>query len=74
MLREISEVGRSRLAFCLETEEEIRAEKLRALTLATQEDVVNGFYDFLPCPPVVFSRTLAQHNWSPEELNLERRI
>ncbi|KAF9645693.1 hypothetical protein BDM02DRAFT_3189480 [Thelephora ganbajun] len=61
-LRGIYQVRAFRLAFCLETVEWVEAENLRALTSTTQADVANGFYDFLPCPPVVFSRTVAKLN------------
>ncbi|KAF9645592.1 hypothetical protein BDM02DRAFT_3262827 [Thelephora ganbajun] len=60
VLHEIYEVRKFRLAFCLETIEQVRAEDLRVLVSATQADVMVGFYDFLPCPPIVFSRTVAK--------------
>ena len=59
VLREIHEIRKFHLAFCLETMERIRAMNLRALSLATQREVEKGTYDFLACPPAVFSRTPA---------------
>jgi len=63
MLREMYKIRRFRVAFCLEAEA-IRASNLRPLRLATEADVMNGFYDFLPCPPVIFSRGL-QSTYDP---------
>lgn len=51
-----------RAAFCLETLEELRVEGLHALVLKTREAVVGGIYDFLPYPPLVFSRTQTKYN------------
>jgi len=60
MLHEMYEIREFRVAFCLEAEE-IRASNLRTLKSATQADVANGSYDFLPGPPVIFSRNLAKY-------------
>lgn len=51
-----------RAAFCLETLEELRVEGLRALVSKTRAAVEGGTYDFLPCPPSVFSRTQTRYN------------
>jgi len=60
LLREVHKIKEFRLAFCLETTERLRAANLRYLTLATQAEVAKGSYDFLPRPPLVFSRYLAR--------------
>jgi hypothetical protein len=60
VLREIHGIRQFRLAFCLETTERFMSDGyLRALVRRTQADVMEGFYDFLPSPPVVFSRAPA---------------
>ena len=61
-LSKVYKVKEFRLAFCLEAAERTRAVYLRSLRLATQLEVDTGFYNFLPHPPVVFSRTLAKYN------------
>ena len=35
---------------------------LRQLTLETKKAVALGRYDFLPCPPLVFSRTETRYD------------
>ena len=62
ILRELYRTKEFRVAFCLETLEELRAESLRKLTLDTGAAVRAGLYDFLPCPPLVFSRTMADND------------
>jgi len=54
-LREIYKIRKFRLAFYLETTEQIRVANFRALRVATHREVEKGSYNFLPSPPVVFS-------------------
>lgn len=44
------------LSFCLETQDVV-PKCFPALTRVIQEDIANGFYDFLRSPPAVFFRT-----------------
>lgn len=62
VLREMYEIKRFKVAFCLEALEESRAEKLHHLTLRTKEAAVAGTWDFLSCPPLVFSRTATRYD------------
>ena len=39
----------------------IRDESQRKLTLETEEAVAKGLYDFLPSPPLIFTRTSRNH-------------
>ena len=50
-------IKRFRVAFCLETLEELRAQSLHRLTVDTGAAAAGGAYGFLPSPPLVFSRT-----------------
>lgn len=61
-LRGMYEIRQFRLGYCLETTGHLMSDHLRALTQSTQAEVADGYYDFLPSPPVVFSRALSQHN------------
>lgn len=54
-VRELHDIKEFKATFCLETIEE----KLHVLTLNTEKAVAAGLYDFLPRPPLVFSRTVA---------------
>lgn len=56
VLREMYKIKRFRVAFCLETQEELRAQGLHQLSVGTGATVAGGAYDFLPSPPLVFSR------------------
>lgn len=58
VLREMYEVRKFRLVFCLESLDSARESNLRGLKLATQREVAEGFFDFLPCPPLVLSRAV----------------
>ena len=49
------------VAYCLEAPETSRADNQRKLTLKTERAVATGLYDFLPRPPFVFSRPVANH-------------
>lgn len=51
-----------KVAFCLETIEELRVENLHTLASETRAAVAVGTYDFLPCPPSVFSRTETRYD------------
>lgn len=62
IMRELYEVKECRAAFCLESLEENRGAMLHTMTLETEAAVAAGLYDFLPCPPSVFSRTIARHD------------
>lgn len=62
ILREMYEIKPFRVAFCLETMDEVLNSKLRALRSATRAEVARGSFDFLPHPPVVFSRPLAKRD------------
>ena len=57
ILHEMYKIKEFRVAFCLETPEESRIANLHKLTSETRTAVRAGTYDFLPCPPSVFSRT-----------------
>jgi len=50
------------VAFCLETLEELRVLHLHRLTLETREAAAGGAFDFLPHPPLVFSRTVTRYD------------
>ena len=57
ILRELYGIREFTVAFCLEAYETFRVESQRKLTLETERAVAAGAYDFLPRPPLVFSRT-----------------
>ena len=61
-LHEIYQIREFRLVFCLETIEGAITADLQLLRLAIQRGVEKGTYDFLSCPPVAFSRTLAEYD------------
>lgn len=61
-LRDMHDIKKFRVAFCLETLGGFMAPSLRELTLETKRTTALGTYDFLPCPPVVFARTGAMHD------------
>ena len=67
-LREVYEVEEFHLGFYLGTMEEIRDANFQAQGIQTKAEVTKGYYDFLPCPPVVFSRTLATYGYLDHEL------
>lgn len=62
VLREMSVIKEFCLAFCLEALELSRVSSLRALTMATQREVAEGSFDFLPRHPSVFSRTVTEYD------------
>ena len=62
VLREMHEIKGFRVAFCLETLEELGEQNLHQLTLETRASAAAGAYDFLPCPPLVFSRTVTRYD------------
>ena len=64
ILREMYEIKEFKVAFCLEAPEELRTSKSHCLALEIRDAVVAGAYDFLPCPPVVFSRTVTRYDCS----------
>jgi len=55
-LHEMYRIRQFKAAFCLETLGGSTVGDLHALVLKTRAAVVEGTYDFLPCPPSVFSR------------------
>ena len=61
VLREMYEIKEFRVAFCLETLEELRVLNLHQLTWETKAAVARGVYDFLLPPPLVFSRTVTRY-------------
>lgn len=62
VLRELYGVKEFRVAFCLEIVEELRVKDQRTLTLEMRNAVRTGLYDFLPSPPLVFSRHIAEYD------------
>ena len=60
LLREMYEIKEFRLVYCLEALESSRELNLRELTIATQREVADGSFDFLPCPPLVLSRAVTE--------------
>ena len=61
VIRDFYGIKEFRMAFCLEASERSRAEELHALRVDTEKAAAAGLYDFLPCPPLVFSRTVASY-------------
>jgi len=61
-LHEMYKIRKFRVAFCLETIERFEAHNLRLLTSEIEVGALKGSLDFLPCPPSVFSRTLAKYD------------
>ena len=62
ILHEMYKVKEFRVAFCLETLEESRVANLHKLISETRAAVRAGTYDFLSCPPSVFSRTVTRYD------------
>ena len=60
MVREFYEIKEFRVNFCLMTLGDPMVENLRRLTLETERAAAAGLYDFLPCPPLVFSSPAAE--------------
>ena len=60
VLREMYEIKEFRLVYRLEVLESSRESNLRELTMATQKEVADGSFDFLPCPPLVLSRAVTR--------------
>ena len=65
ILRELYRIREFTVAFCLEAYETLRVESQRKLTLETERAVAAGAYDFLPRPPLVFSRTFRDYTRRP---------
>ena len=61
-MRELYNIKEYRAVFCLEAREALGEEKLHILGLNTEKAVAAGLYDFLPCPPLVISRTFVRDN------------
>lgn len=61
-LREMYGIREFRVTLCLETIERTGASNLRALMSQTQAEVDKGSFNFLPSPPLVFSRTLTKYD------------
>ena len=61
-LRQLYEIRRFCLAFCLETADQSGVGNLQALEIAIRNKVTQGSYDFLPRPPVVFACTLTKYD------------
>ena len=64
ILREMYDVREFKLAFCLEGLEGWRVLYTDRLASNTRAAVAAGTYDFLPCPPSVFSRTVMRYDRS----------
>lgn len=62
VLQEMYDIKGFRVAFCLEALETSRAPNLHYLALRTRAAAAAGTYDFLPCPPLVFSRTVTRYD------------
>ena len=62
VLREMYEVREFRVVYCLETIERIEASMMQALTLEVRVETALGSFDFLPCLPLVSSRTLSKYD------------
>ena len=62
ILRDLYRIRKFSVVFCLEAVETSRAEGHRDLALVTKEAVTAGLYDFLPSPPLVFSRTIRNYS------------
>ena len=59
-LRDLYRIREFSVRFCLEafgTPAAARDESQRKLTLETEEAVAEGRFDFLPSPPLIFTRT-----------------
>lgn len=64
LLREMYEIRGFRLAFCFEASEELRVRHFPQLVSKMEAEAVRGTFDFLPCPPSVFSRTVTGYDFS----------
>lgn len=63
VVHELYKIKEFNVAFCLEAlETSVRMENQRKLTLETNEAMAAGLYDFLPCPPSVFSRPVLNYD------------
>ena len=58
--REMYEIKKFRLIFCLEMLDASRVSNPRDMIMAVQGELAEGSFDFLPCPPLVLSRTVTQ--------------
>ena len=67
LLREIHGVKGFRLAYCLEAPEELRVLHFPQLASKIEVEAVRGTFDFLPCSPLVFSRTVTGYDRSVDE-------
>ncbi|KAF9783267.1 hypothetical protein BJ322DRAFT_1110147 [Thelephora terrestris] len=59
VMHSLYEIRGFSVVFCLEGSETSRAEGQRELTVETEKAVAAGLYDFLPHPPLVFFRAIA---------------
>jgi len=63
-LRELYKIRDFRAVFCLETLEELRLPNLQRLTSEARVAAAEGAFDFLPCPPLIFSREVTRYHHS----------
>lgn len=61
-LHKMYKIRKFSVAFCLETIERFEVYSLRLLASEIEMGALKGSLDFLPCPPSVFSRTLAKYD------------
>ena len=62
-LRELYRTKRFKVAFCLEVSSWVEVEEgQHRLTLEMETAVGIGLYNFLPCPPLIFSRVVVYHD------------
>lgn len=59
VLAEMYNVKQFRVRFCLQAPERSRADFLPRLASYTRAEIAEGTYDFLPCPPLIFSRPVS---------------
>ena len=64
LLREMYDIKGFRLAFCLEASEESRVQHFPQLVSKVEAEAARGTFDFLSCPPAVFSRTVTSYDCS----------
>jgi hypothetical protein len=60
LVRELYGIKECQVVFCLDALDESREALLHLLALKTERAVAAGLYDFLSCPPLVFSRRMTK--------------
>ena len=61
-LRELYRTKEFKVAFCLEVSNRTGLEDKDRLILGMEKIVGTGLYDFLPCPPLIFSRSVVSYH------------